>query len=114
MTPVATMSRLRVVTPPFLARNVQGLVGSGAASNIGAFLGQRAIMPQFQGQVIFEKDLYGKAAFANRPRGFVFDLSAGFQRTQYLNGVLNNAVHLWAGQLRGPRQQLWSRRTPRP
>ena len=73
-------------------QNVQNLVGSGASSNIGAFLGQRAIMPQFQGQIIFEKDLYGKAAFANRPRGFVFDLAAGIQRTQYLNGVLNNAV----------------------
>ena len=95
-------------------QNVQGLVGSGASSNIGAFLGQRSMTPQVQGQVIFEKDLYGKAAFANRPRGFVFDLGAGFQRTQYLNGVLSAPGYLWAGQLRGPQRQLDPEEYPDP
>jgi hypothetical protein len=72
--------------------NVQGLVGSAATASYSgtnqAYLGQRACMPQFQGQVVFEKDLYGKAAFANRPRGFVAEVSAGIQRTQYMNGFL--------------------------
>ncbi len=73
-------------------QTVQGLPGSGATSLYGttavAYLGERTMMPQFQGQMIFEKDLYGKAAFANRPRGFVVDISAGIQRTQYLGGSL--------------------------
>jgi hypothetical protein len=38
--------------------------------------------------VIFEQDLYGKAAFAGRPRGFVADFGAGIQRTTYLGGLL--------------------------
>jgi hypothetical protein len=62
--------------------------GSQAASNIGAFWGQNSVLPQFQGQVIFEKDLYGKAAFAGRPRGFVADFGAGVQRLTYLPGQI--------------------------
>ncbi len=72
------------------------LVGSEAtaAYNVGgganSLSGQRAVLPQFQGQVIYEKDLYGKAAFAGRPRGFVADFGAGIQNIQYLSGRLNN------------------------
>jgi hypothetical protein len=77
--------------------NIQGLVGSGSASTVGAFLGQRACMPQIHGQVIYEKDLYGKAAFANRPRGFVADISAGMQRTEYLNGQLGAPLTMGQG-----------------
>ena len=62
-------------------------------------------MPQFHGQVIFEQDLYGKAAFANRPRGFVADFSAGVQRTQYLNGQINNPFTFGQGNY----QQLGNR-----
>ena len=76
-------------------QTVQGLPGSAATALYGstavAYLGERATMPQFQGQMIFEKDLYGKAAFANRPRGFVVDISAGIQRTQYLAGQITGA-----------------------
>jgi len=76
------------------------LVGSGANANYSGTLaslsGQRSTLPQFQGQVIFEKDLYGKAAFAGRPRGFVADFGAGFQHIQYLSGRLNNAW-TWGG-----------------
>jgi hypothetical protein len=68
------------------------LVGSQASSSVGAFLGQRACMPQFQAQVIFEKDLYGKAGFAGRPRGFVADFGFGIQRTQYLGGRIANPL----------------------
>ena len=67
----------------------QNLVGSETASAVGVFPGQRTTFPQFQGQVIFVKDLYGKAGYANRPRGFVVDIGAGVQRTQYLGGRLN-------------------------
>ena len=76
------------------------LVGSEAAANYSGtaatLMGQRATTPQIQAQVIFEKDLYGKAAFANRPRGFVADFGFGVQRTQYLGGRLVNAV-TWGG-----------------
>jgi hypothetical protein len=65
------------------------LPGSGAASTAnGALWGQNTCVPQVQGQVIFEKDLYGKAAFANRPRGFVVDVGAGFQQTTYMGGQI--------------------------
>ncbi len=86
-------------------QTVQGLPGSGATALYGttavAYLGERATMPQFQGQMIFEKDLYGKAAFANRPRGFVVDVSAGIQRTQYLAGSLAGADTFGQGNYQG-------------
>jgi hypothetical protein len=52
--------------------------------------GQNATFPQIQAQVIYEQDLYGKAAFAGRPRGFVADFGFGVQRTTYQGGWLNN------------------------
>jgi hypothetical protein len=54
-----------------------------------ALWGQNSAFPQFQGQVIYEKDLYGKAAFAGRPRGFVADFGAGLQHLTYLGGQMN-------------------------
>jgi hypothetical protein len=68
------------------------LPGSQSSSGIGALWGQNTAFPQFQGQVIFEKDLYGKAAFAGRPRGFVADFGAGVQRITYLGGQLQGAA----------------------
>jgi hypothetical protein len=60
---------------------------SASAAN-GALWGQFSAFPQFQGQVIFEQDLYGKAAFAGRPRGFVADFGAGVQHLTYLPGQI--------------------------
>ena len=100
-----TTANIGNFTMPGQLQPVQGLVGSANGSSIGNFLGQRAIMPQFHGQVIFEKDLYGKAAFANRPRGFVADFSAGVQRIQYLNGQINNPFTFGQGNY----QQLGNR-----
>jgi hypothetical protein len=91
----ATFSTGNFVNPLF--GNIQGLVGSNTASTVGNFLGQRATFPQFHGQVIYEKDLYGKAAFANRPRGFVCDISAGVQRTQYMNGAFAGQATMGQG-----------------
>jgi hypothetical protein len=68
------------------------LVGSQASSTNGALWGQNTAFPQFQGQVIYEKDLYGKAAFAGRPRGFVADFGAGVQHLTYLGGRLVGAA----------------------
>ncbi len=46
-------------------------------------IGQASETPQLQGKLAFEKDLYGKAAFYGRPRGFVAQVNAGWQRTRY-------------------------------
>jgi len=54
--------------------------------------GQSAESPQLQGKLAYEKDLYGKAAFYGRPRGFVAQLNAGWQRTRYHNGTVAGAV----------------------
>ena len=59
-------------------QTVQGLPGSGATALYGttavAYLGERTCLPQFQGQVSYEKDLYGKAAYNNRPKGFMAEV----------------------------------------
>ena len=109
-----TTANIGNFTMPGQLQAVQGLPGSGAASNIGAFLGQRTCMPQFQGQVIFEKDLYGKAAFANRPRGFVADFGAGVQRIQYLGGQLNNVFTFGQGNFQQIGNRVLVQGTPRP
>jgi hypothetical protein len=70
----------------------------GTAGFLGgrqALIGERAIMPQFGGQITFEKDLYGKAAFFSRPRGFVASVSAGVQRTKYDGGALPVGTGTW-------------------
>ena len=54
----------------------------------GAYEGGRTSMPQFGMQVIYEKDLWGKAAFFSRPRGFSASLSFGIQRTKYDGGQI--------------------------
>ena len=45
--------------------------------------GQNSESPQVQAKLAYEKDLWGKAAFYGRPRGFVAQVTAGWQRTQY-------------------------------
>ncbi len=64
------------------------LIGSQAASvNTGAALwGQNATFPQFQGEVTYEKDLWGKAGFGGRPRGFVANVGAAITRINYQGG----------------------------
>jgi hypothetical protein len=58
----------------------------------GGLWGQRSATPQFQISLDFEKDLWGKAAFYGRPKGFNINVAAGWQRTQYLKGALTNTV----------------------
>jgi hypothetical protein len=41
--------------------------------------------------VTYEKDLWGKAAFYGRPRGFTANVAAGITRINYQGGRLNNA-----------------------
>jgi hypothetical protein len=69
------------------------LIGSQAVSNNtnAALWGQRSNFPQFQGQIQFEKDLWGKAGSGGRPRGFVANVSAGITRINYQGGRLAGA-----------------------
>jgi hypothetical protein len=58
----------------------------GTGSN--QLLGSDAEFPQLQVSAKYEADLYGKAPFYGRPRGFVFEVAAGWQRTRYPGGYL--------------------------
>ncbi len=96
-----------------VAQTIQGLPGSGTPSNIGAFLGQRSCLPQFQGQVIYEKDLYGKAGWKDKAKAFTAEVEAAFQHTQYLSGNLGTPCDFWQWKLSAPeRQQLRSEEHP--
>jgi len=71
--------------------------GPGGAVEVwpgtGAYQGGRTTMPQFGVQAIYEKDLYGKAAFFSRPRGFSASVSFGIQRAKYDAGF--SAANTW-------------------
>ncbi len=49
--------------------------------------GQASETPQIQAKIQYEKDLWGKAPFYGRPRGFVAQVNGGWQRTRYRNNV---------------------------
>jgi hypothetical protein len=70
------------------------LIGSQAAAvnTNSALIGQRSNFPQFQAEVAFEKDLWGKAAFRGRPRPFVVNVGAGITRINYQGGRIVNGA----------------------
>jgi hypothetical protein len=74
------------------------LIGSQAASvNTNAALwGQNSNFPQFQAEVAYEKDLWGKAAFRGRPRPFVVNVGGGVTSINYQGGSLAGAA-TWGG-----------------
>jgi hypothetical protein len=45
--------------------------------------GSSAETPQLQGKLAYEQDLWGKAPFYGRPRGFTAQVTGGWQRTRY-------------------------------
>jgi hypothetical protein len=51
--------------------------------------GERSEAPQLQIKLGYEGDLWGKAPFYGVPRGFVAQLSAGWQRSQFRQGMIN-------------------------
>jgi len=65
-----------------------GFLGLNAFPGSRAYPGGRTCMPQFGVQATFEKDLWGKAAFFSRPRGFSASVSFGIQRMKYDEGVV--------------------------
>ncbi|MFI5331102.1 MAG: hypothetical protein ACHQ2F_08720 [Desulfobaccales bacterium] len=54
--------------------------------------GQSSETPQLQGKLAYEQDLWGKAPFYGRPRGFVAQLTGGWQRTRYRANQSGNAA----------------------
>jgi hypothetical protein len=94
--------RLTYKTGPWTFIGLAGTPGDGTDNALNgafpilegtqAYEGGRAIMPQFGVQAIYEKDLWGKAAFFSRPRGFSASVSFGIQRTKYDGGFINNVL----------------------
>jgi hypothetical protein len=76
--------------PTFAAANINGFPW---LSGTGAYPGGRSVMPQFGVQATYEKDLWGKAAFFSRPRGFTASVSFAIQRMVYDGGV--SAARTW-------------------
>ncbi|MBM4283839.1 MAG: hypothetical protein FJ128_01115 [Deltaproteobacteria bacterium] len=66
----------------------------GVSSSLG-LAGTSAETPHLQGLFAFERDLYGKAAFYGRPRGFVAQVAAAWQRTRYRNNVVGLTGNTW-------------------
>ncbi len=52
-----------------------------------ALEGQTSETPQIQAKIQYEGDLWGKAGFYGRPRGFVAQLAGAWQRSRYRSGV---------------------------
>jgi len=55
--------------------------------------GQSSETPQLQMKLGYEKDLWGKAPFYGRPRGFTAQVMGAWQRTRYRSG--DNAIGAW-------------------
>ncbi len=64
--------------------------------------GTSSEMPQIQAKVAYEADLWGKAPFYGRPRGFVAQVAAGWQRTRYPAGFSTGARVFDANNYFGP------------
>jgi hypothetical protein len=103
-TPTARLAQVRV-TQKFLGSwTVAGLIGVGTDTTDGdvtdalgaaSLNAQSSETPQLQGKIAFEQDLWGKAPFYGKPRGFVAQVVAGWQRTRYRNAN-GGAVAAWA------------------
>ncbi len=60
----------------------QAVAGQFQSASV-ALPGQSSETPHFDAKIAYEKDLYGKAGFFGRPRGFAAQVTAGWQRTRY-------------------------------
>ena len=78
------------ICKPYDPNTANDALFDGQTLNAGQFQsasvglpGQSSETPELQGKLAYEKDLYGKAAFWGRPRGFVAQVNAGWQRSRY-------------------------------
>ncbi len=65
--------------------NFSGALPAGSVGTQLGLEGQSSETPQLQGKIQYEADLWGKAPFYGRPRGFVAQVTGGWQRTRYRN-----------------------------
>jgi hypothetical protein len=73
-----------------------------AVNTNAALWGQRSNFPQFQAEVAYEKDLWGKAAFRGRPRPFVVNVGAGITNINYQGGRIVNGAGTWGQNVYRP------------
>jgi hypothetical protein len=67
--------------------NFSGTLPPGSFGTQLGLEGQSSETPQLQGKIQYETDLWGKAAFYGRPRGFVAQVTGGWQRTRYARNI---------------------------
>ncbi len=67
-----------------------GSLPGGISNNIG----EAGMIPQFGVSAQYDKDLWGKAGYFGRPRGFAANVAFGIQRTKYYGGVF--AAPTWS------------------
>lgn len=67
-----------------------GIAGTAFTGSAG-LQGSRAEIPQFQFSVNYQKDLWGKAGFYGRPRGFTANAAVGVAGIRYERGALAGA-----------------------
>jgi len=84
--PTARIPQIRLTQKFAGDWTVAGLIGdanpAGVQENAYSLTnaGYDAEAPQVQGKLMYEKDLWGKAAFFGRPRGFTAQVTGGWQR----------------------------------
>jgi hypothetical protein len=71
--------------------NNAGQVQYTPTADVNTWEGQSSETPQLQAKLAYEQDLYGKAAFFGRPRGFTAQMTGAWQRTRYKNNTPGNA-----------------------
>jgi len=93
--PTSRIPQIRVTQKFAGAFTVAALIGD-ATNNAGArafsandTTGESGEMPQIQGKIAYEQDLWGKAAYYGKPTPFTVQLAAGMQRSDFRQ---NNAL----------------------
>ncbi len=116
--PTARLAQIRV-TQKFLGSwTVAGLIGVGTDTSDGdrtdalgtaSLNAQSSETPQVQAKIAFEQDVWGKAPFYGKPRGFVAQIVAAWQRTNYRNNNGAAVAGMVFGQSRYFNQNIFVR-----
>jgi len=96
--PTARLPQIRLTQKFLTDWTVAGLIGdanpAGTQENAYSLAqaGYDAECPQVQAKLMYEKDLWGKAAFFGRPRGFTAQLTGGWQRLSLRPNLANGVL----------------------
>jgi hypothetical protein len=98
--PTARLAQIRVTQKFAGAFTVAALIGEGS-NNAGARTfsandtsGESGEMPQIQGKIAYEQDLWGKAAYYGKPTPFTVQLAAAMQRSDFNQRQAAPAVNI--------------------